>query len=178
MSIVAVFSVCGVPYLTMLPVVARDVLRIGASGYGLLLGCVGIGGLAGALTLAGAGAHFRRGRLLSVSNFVFPALVLAFALARSPWVAYPVLLGAGFAMIVNNALSNAILQGIVPDAMRGRLMAAYSLAVVGLSQVVGALLAGTVARAFGVAWAIGGGAAIMIAFGAWVHRRYPELRRL
>ena len=173
MRLVAMYSILGIPYLTLMPVVARDVLGTGAEGYGLLLGSVGIGGLAGALFLASVGTRLPRGRLLEQSSRGYALLLMLFALVRVPWLAYPVLLATGFAMILNNALANGILQSIVPDAMRGRLMAAYSIAVVGLSQVVGALLAGAVASAFGAPWAIGGAAAVMLAYTGWVFSRNP-----
>jgi MFS family permease len=178
MRLVTVYSVLGIPYLTLMPVVARDLLGTGAAGYGVLLACVGVGGLAGALFLASAGQRFRRGRLLATSSASFAALLIVFSLVRSVALARPVLLLCGFAMILNSALSNGALQSIVPDEFRGRLMAAYSLVVVGLAQVVGAFVAGSVARAVGVDWAIGGAAAVMLAYTAWGFYRYPELRRL
>lgn len=178
MRMVVVYSILGIPYLTLMPVVARDVLRTEAGGYGVLLACVGVGGLAGALVLAAIARRVRRGALLILSSYVFPATLLVFALARATWVAAAVLLVAGFAMIINNALANGLLQEIVPNAMRGRLMAAYSLVVVGLSQVVGAFLAGAVARAFGAAWAIGGAAAVMLGYALLVFGRREEVRAL
>lgn len=178
MRLVAVYSILGIPYLTLMPVVARDVLRIGAEGYGLLLGCVGIGGLAGALFLASVGTRLPRGRLLAASSHGYAILLILFSLVRTPVLAYPALLATGFAMILNNALANGILQSIVPDAMRGRLMAAYSIAVVGLSQVVGALLAGSIASAFGAPLAIGGTAAVMLGYTVWMFARHPEAMTL
>ena len=144
----------------------------------MLLAFVGVGGLAGALFLAAVGRRFRRGRMLVWSSFSYAALLIAFSLARSVAVARPILLLAGFTMILNSALSNGALQSIVPDAFRGRLMAAYSLVVVGLAQVVGAFVAGAVARAIGVDWAIGGGAALILAYTAWAVWRQPELGEL
>jgi MFS family permease len=94
-------------------------------------------------------------------------LLIIFSLVRSPFVAYVVLLGIGFAMIVNGAQANAMLQHFVPDALRGRIMAAYSFIVVGLSQVAGSFVAGAVARAFGVEWAIGGGGVLMLVYALW-----------
>ena len=70
------------------------------------------------------------------------------------------------------------MQTIVPDEFRGRLMAIYSLIVVGLPQVLGAFGAGIVARAVGVDWAIGGAAVIMLLYGWWAFRRYPDVRTL
>ena len=178
MRMVVVYSVLGIPYLTLMPVVARDVLHTEAGGYGLLLSCVGLGGLAGALFLAAASHRVRRGRLLVLSAYAHPVLLLAFAAARSEWLAGAVLLLAGFTMIVNSALSNGLLQSIVPNEMRGRLMSAYSFVVVGLSQVVGAFMAGALARALGADWAIGLGAAGMLLYAIAVLGRRPELRSL
>jgi MFS family permease len=78
-------------------------------------------------------------------------------------------------MILHGALSNGLLQSEVPDMLRGRLMAAYSFAVVGMAQVVGSLFAGALARAFGADWAIGGGACIMLAYGAWTYERHRDV---
>ncbi|MGZ8493493.1 MAG: MFS transporter [Gemmatirosa sp.] len=178
MGVVLVFSVMGTPYLILMPVTARDRLGLDADGYGVLLAAVGVGGLAGALFLAAVGPRVPRGRLLVGSSFAFSVLLFAFAFVREAWMALPLLLAIGFAMILNGALSNALLQAIVPDALRGRLMAAYSFVVVGMAQVVGALIGGAVARAIGVDWAIGGGAVLMLAYALWVAARHPEVARL
>jgi MFS family permease len=178
MMIVTVYSVFGVPYLTLMPVVARDLLHLGAGGYGVLLACVGVGGVTGALTLASVGDRFPRRKLLYGASLAYALLLILFSLVRAPWLASSLLLAIGFAMIVNNALSNALLQHLVPDALRGRLMAAYSLVVVGLSQVVGSFLAGAVARAVGADWAIGGGGAIMMLYSWWAFSRQRSLRAL
>lgn len=178
MLLVTVFSVFGVPYLTLMPVVARDVLGLGADGYGLLLASVGVGGLTGALFLAAVGPRVPRGRLLMTSALVYGTLLTAFALVRRPGIAYPVLFGAGFTMILNSAIANGMLQSLVPDGLRGRLMAVYSLVVVGLGQVVGAILAGEVAKTVGADWAIGGAAVAALGFTAWAIWRYPGVRAL
>jgi len=164
MRLVTVYSVLGVPYLTLMPVVARDRLGLDAGGYGVLLACVGIGGLVGALSLAAIGDRIRRGLLLLWSSLAYGLLLIVFALVTKAIAAYPILLGLGFFMIVNSALANSMLQHLVPNELRGRLMAAYSFVVVGLSSVLGSFIGGTVAHAIGVAWAIGGGGAIMVAY--------------
>jgi MFS family permease len=177
MKLVTVYSILGIPYLTLMPVVARERLGLDASGYGLLLSAVGAGGVCGALFLAAVSQRIERVKLLTLSSYVFPVLLLAFAGTRSPALATGILLLTGFVMIINNALANSLLQAIVPDAFRGRLMAAYSFVVVGLSQVVGAFVAGAVARVVGVEWAIGGGSIIMVAYAMYVIRK-PEIQAL
>ena len=166
-GLVTVYSIFGVPYLTLMPVVAGERLGLGAGGYGLLLACVGIGGLCGALTLAAAGGRFPRHVVLSGASYLFSILLILFSFVRAPLPAYVLLLLIGFAMIVNSAQANSMLQHLVPDELRGRIMAAYSFIVVGLSQVAGSFVAGAVARAVGVAWAIGGGGAVMLAYALW-----------
>ncbi|HZS57775.1 MAG TPA: MFS transporter [Gemmatimonadaceae bacterium] len=176
--LITVSAICGIPYLTLMPVVARDLLHAGAAGYGVLLACVGIGGLAGALFLASFGGRFRRGHLLAFSTFGFALLLIAFSLSRSEWLSRVVLLGCGFMMILNGALLNGLLQSIVPDTLRGRLMSVYSLIAVGVSQVVGSFIAGAVANAVGVDWAIGGFAAVMLAYAYYAFSISSAIRRL
>ena len=132
MRMVTVYSVLGVPFVTLMPVVAREQLHLDAAGYGVMFACVGIGGLVGALSLAAIGDRVQRGRLLSLSSYAFASLLLLFSLVRSPGFAYATLLAIGFTMIMNNALANSMLQHLVPNELRGRLMAAYSLVVIGM----------------------------------------------
>ncbi|AHG90051.1 protein of unknown function DUF894 DitE [Gemmatirosa kalamazoonensis] len=167
MTMVLVFSVFGVPYLTLMPVVARDLLGLGASGYGVLLAAVGVGGFAGALFIAGAGTRLPRTRTLVAASALYAILLAVFSFVRWVPAARALLLAIGFAMICNGALANGLLQSRVPDVLRGRLMAAYSFAVVGMAQVAGSLMAGAVARAAGAAWAIRGGSAVMLGYGLW-----------
>src|SRR5581483_11423816 len=111
-------------------------------------------------------------------SFAFAALLVAFSLVRSAAFAYPVLLGVGFSMIVNNASCNSTLQHLSPNELRGRMMAAYSFAVTGMSQVVGSFAGGAIAHAIGVSWAIGGFGTIMLAYAYLAFHRNTELRML
>ncbi len=178
MLMVTVYSILGIPVLALMPVVAREMFGMGAAGYGLLLSCLGIGGLFGALSLAGLGSRISRMKLLIFASMTWPLLLVAFSFIRTPLVAYLLLLAIGCTMILNGAISNGLLQTVVPDALRGRMMAAYGLVVVGLAQVVGAFAAGAVAHLVGVATTIGLSAGIMLAYGAWAFFRQPELRTL
>ena len=178
MIMITVYSILGTPVMALMPVVAREMFGLGASGYGLLMSSMGVGGLAGALALAGIGYRFERIKLLRVASMLWPVLLLAFSFTRVPWAACLLLFFIGTTMILNGAITNGLLQTIVPDELRGRMMAAYGLVVVGLSTVVGAFVAGTVAHLVGVAGAIGGAAALMLAYGIWVFFTVPELREL
>jgi MFS family permease len=175
MGIIAVYSIFGFQYLTMMPVVARDVLHTGASGYGLLLTFVGIGALTGALSLAGLGARIRRGRLFNVTAYAFPGLTILFSLTRSIHLAAGVLILMGLTMLINSALANGILQTVVPDELRGRVMATYIFVYVGFTPI-GSFIAGALSRIIGVQWAIFSGGLIMLAYSLWAFWKYPEIR--
>ncbi len=175
MAVVAVYSIFGFQYLSMMPVIARDVLHTGAGGYGLLLSFVGIGALTGALSLAGLGVRVKRGRLYNVTAYVYAGLIMLFALMRSVHLAAAALLFLGLAMLINGALSNGIIQSVVPDELRGRVVATYIFVYVGFPPI-GSFLAGLLADYIGVEWAIFGGGLVMMVFGIWAFSKYPEIR--
>jgi len=175
MGVIAIYSIFGFQYLTMMPVVARDVLHTGASGYGLLLTFVGIGALTGALALAGLGGRIKRGRLFNATAYAFAGLTILFSLVRSVHLAAFVLLFLGLTMLVNGALANGILQSVVPDELRGRVMATYVFVYVGFTPF-GSFIAGVVARFAGVQWAIFSGGVVMLAYSLWAFAKYPEIR--
>ncbi len=175
MGVIAIYSIFGFQYLTMMPVVARDVLHTGASGYGLLLTFVGIGALTGALSLAGVGGRIRRGRLFNATAYAFAGITILFSLVRSVHIAAFVLLFLGLTMLINGALANGILQSVVPDDLRGRVMATYVFVYVGFTPI-GSFIAGVVARFAGVQWAIFSGGVVMLAYSLWAFWKYPEIR--
>ena len=175
MGVIAIYSIFGFQYLTMMPVVARDVLHTGASGYGLLLTFVGIGALTGALSLAGLGGRIRRGRLFNATAYAFAGITILFSLVRSVHIAAFVLLFLGLTMLINGALANGILQSVVPDELRGRVMATYVFVYVGFTPI-GSFIAGVVARFAGVQWAIFSGGVVMLAYSLWAFWKYPEIR--
>ena len=175
MGVIAVYSIFGFQYLTMMPVIARDVLHTGASGYGLLLTFVGIGALTGALSLAGLGGRIRRGRLFNATAYAFAGITILFSLMRTVHMAAVVLLFLGLTMLINGALANGILQSVVPDELRGRVMATYVFVYVGFTPI-GSFIAGTMARFVGVQWAIFTGGVVMLAYSLWAFWKYPEIR--
>ena len=177
MGVAAVYSIFGFQYLTLMPVIARDVLGTGASGYGLLVTFVGIGAVCGALTLAGLSTRIRRGKLFVASAISFALLLLLFSLVNVREVAAGVLLFLGLTMMINGALANGMLQAIVPDALRGRVMAAYVFVYVGFTPI-GSLLAGGMARVTNVQWTIAVGALIMLVYVTWAFWKFPELKRI
>ena len=175
MVLVAVFSVLGFPVLVLMPVIARDVLHTDARGYGVLMAAVGVGAMLGALGLALTGQRTRKGPALLIGGAAYGALLIAFAASRAFLLALLLLALAGWAMIVTTALANTLLQTIVPDALRGRVMAFYAFVFVGMAPL-GAFQAGLVGEHAGAPFAIGvGGAGCLVAvlLAAW---GAPELR--
>jgi MFS family permease len=170
MVLTAVLSVFGFPYIAMMPVFARDVLHRGAQGYGALTSSIGIGAVIGALAIAWRSARIRaRGRLMLVGGAAFGILLMLFAASRSLGLSMALLGLAGFAMIVNNALGNTLLQTTAPDHLRGRIMGFYSFVFVGMAPF-GAFLFGVVAEHVGVPTTIAAGGAIValsVMIAAW-----------
>ena len=175
-TLVAVFSVLGFPFLVLMPVVARDVLHTDARGYGVLMAGVGVGAMLGALGLALAGPRVRKGAVLLNAGAAFGILLVLFAAARSFGVALALLALGGCAMIVTTALANTMLQTLVPDELRGRVMAFYAFVFVGMAPL-GAFQAGLFAEHTGAPTAIalgGTGCLVAAAIAAWW---VPTLRR-
>ncbi len=174
--LVAGLSVTAMPYVMLLPVFARDVLRVGAPGLGTLLSATGAGALAAGIALAAWGARVRRGPLVLGASASFALLMLAFSLTRSFPLGLVLLAAGGFAMILNNATVNALLQARVPDRLRGRVMSVYVFMFVGMTPL-GSLQAGALARFHGAPTALAVGALALLGVVAWVAVRVPELRR-
>lgn len=176
MVLTAVLSVFGFPYIAMMPVFARDVLHRGAEGYGALTSSIGIGAVIGALAIAWSSARIRaRGRLMLGGGTAFGILLMLFAASRSLALSMVLLGLAGFAMIVNNALGNTLLQTAAPDHLRGRIMGFYSFVFVGMAPF-GAFLFGVVAEHVGVPATLAAGGAIValsVMIAAWTE---PSIR--
>jgi MFS family permease len=171
----AVLSVLGFPYVVLLPVFARDVLRVGADGLGVMSAAVGFGALVSAFGLAAFGVRARRGRLVTWAGPAFAVAVVVFAWARWFPLVLAALGAAGFCMVLNNAASNTLLQGIVPDHLRGRVMSLWALSFVGLAPL-GALQAGWLAGRIGAPAAVALGGALAGLATLWLWRRAaPEV---
>lgn len=199
MSLVAVAAFLSMPYSTLMPVFANDVLRESAGAViqtlcygpiallrcqtpqalplGMLLTMVGLGALVGALVIASLAESVRRGRLLTLGNLVFPASLILFASSRSFLLSLACLFGAGFSFVWQNALANTLIQVMTPDTMRGRVMSLYSLTTQSMMRL-GGLQAGLVADRIGAPLAVGLGATISLAYGAFVALRFPRVREM
>ncbi len=159
--LIAGFSLFGFPFMTMMPVYARDVLRVGASGYAALVASIGVGAAVAALSLAGFGKRTRQGRLLLGGSLLFGVTLVLAALFPSYWPALGLFTLAGWTMALNGILGNTMLQTEAPDHLRGRVMGVYSFLVLGLAPF-GSFQAGWVSEHFGVRWSIGLGGCVCL----------------
>ena len=179
LALVTAGAVLGGPFLTIMPVIARDQLGLGAGGYGTLLATGGVGGLLGALLVAGPISHAaNKGRVLMTAGLAFPTLLLGFAYTTTLAMAYVVLFATGMAMITFNSLSNGVLQLLVEEKYRGRLMAFYSLVFVGLSQAVGSFAIGALARVITAPHAIACSAVVLMLASLYALRYSDFWRRV
>jgi MFS family permease len=176
-SLIGIVSIFGMPYATLMPAFARDVLQVGAQEYGLLMGSVGVGAVAGAMVLAILGNFRHKGWLLTAGNLGFPLMLLVLATTRSYELAIAALILAGLSMASQNTIANTLLQTTTPDRLRGRVMSFYTLMLVGVTPL-GNLQAGAIANYCGIPAAIAIGAIIAIAYALWVLWRRPEVQRL
>ena len=165
-TLIAGFSVFGFPFMTMAPVLARDVLGVGAPGYAALIASIGLGAATAALFLAGWGTRFRKGRLLAWTSVLFGTALVGAAAAQNYVASLLLFTAAGWTMAANGILANTLLQIHAPDQLRGRVMGVYSFLVLGLAPL-GSLQAGWVSEHLGAEWSIGLGGLACIAIAAW-----------
>jgi len=174
--LVMISSVFGMPYSILMPVFARDVLKVGAGGLGILMGATGLGASIGALYLAGRRSSRRFGRIVGLATAAFGAALVGFALSRGFALSLGLLTVAGGALIVQLAGSNTWLQLNAPAEMRGRIVSLYMLSFIGMAPF-GSLLAGWVARLLGAPAAVAIGGAICTASALSFLALVPRLRR-
>ena len=173
--LLAVVSTAGVPYTVLMPAVVAETLGGGPDLLGWLMGASGAGALAGALYLANRHTVVGLGRVILIGALTFGASLVAFSAARTVWLAAPLLALAGAGFIAQAASTNTIIQTIVDEPFRGRVMAFYTMAFFG-SVPVGSLIAGVVATSVGATMTIRLGGFICIAAGLWFASRLPALR--
>jgi len=170
--LVALFSLFVFPFMTLLPVFARDYLKGDAKMFGFLGTAYGLGALIGALTLAWLGQHARQRQLFYAGLIGFCAATALFAASRLPAVSYSAIAVAGWCFIIALSTANSTIQLRAPDTLRGGVMGMYTLAFLGLAPV-GSLILGALARWQGAAIAVQVGAGLC-ALGALAMLRRPR----
>jgi|CXWL01.1.fsa_nt_gi MFS family permease len=157
-------------FIPILAVYAREVLHVGARGYGALTAAVGVGAVAGAVLIGGVGTRLPRPRAAVIGAASLSVAVILLALSREAFLSLTLLALAGAAMATQGIATATSLQLAAPNELRGRVMAVYSFVVLGLAPL-GAFQAGWVAEHLGAAWSIGLSGSTALLGTAWLSRR-------
>jgi len=173
--LLAVVSLVGVPYSVLMPVFAATVFQGGPHTLGLLMTSSGCGALLGALWLAGRRSVVGLGRVIPTAAAVFGLGLIGFSLASTLWFAIPCLVVAGFGFMVQMASSNTIVQTIVDDEKRGRVMSFYMMAFLGTAPF-GSVIAGWMSSRIGAAHTLQIGGVCCLAAAAVFARALPAIR--
>jgi MFS family permease len=170
-------SLVGVPYSVLLPVFASDVLHGGPHTLGFLTGAAGLGALISALALAARKTIVGLGRIIAITAFTFGLGLIALGLSHWLWFSLPLMLVTGFSMMQQMSSSNTIMQTIVEEKMRGRVMSFYTLAFIGVAPF-GSLIAGFAASKFGAPRTVMAGGTLCMLAALWFLRQLKEIRRV
>jgi MFS family permease len=189
LTLLGLVSVTGMPYVVLMPIFADKILHnggqefasmigshdLGAVRLGILMGAAGVGALLGALTLAARSGVKGLGRWISVCCAGFGVTLVLFALSKSFWLSVFLLLPAGYFIMLQMAASNTLIQVMVPDELRGRTMAVYSMMFMGMAPV-GALLGGALSDRLGAPWTVAIGGIVSVLGAWWFSVQLPKIR--
>ncbi len=173
--LLGLMSLMGMPYAVLMPIFADQILHGGARGLGILMGATGVGAMIGALSLAARRGLKGLGTWVAVSAASFGVFLILFAFSRTFWLSATLLVPVGFSFMVEMASSNTLIQAMVPDHLRGRVMALYSMMFMGMAPF-GALLAGALAHGLSAPVTVALGGAVCIVGGVAFGVRLPALR--
>jgi MFS family permease len=177
LSISAVNSLFGAPYLTFMPIFARDIFHLGATGLAWMMGTAGAGAFFGALVLAYLGDFKRKGRSVLGGALAFGVCLIAFSLSTRLTVSLIFLFGVGVSIVTSVAVTNTLLQQLVTDRMRGRVMSMFILSFIG-SMPIGNLIAGIASHRFGAPHTLAAGGLAVVLYATFVTMKNKRLRKL
>jgi MFS family permease len=175
--LLSLVSIMGMPYTVLMPAISTTVLHGGPHTLGFLMTASGVGALVGALYLASRQSVVGLGRLMVLSTAAFGAGLVCFSFSRTLWLSLLVLPVVGAGMMVTMAATNTIIQTVVPEELRGRVMAFYTMAFLG-SAPIGSLLAGVAAEWIGTQHTILLGGVLCLGAAGWFAMRLPQFRVL
>lgn len=189
LMLLGVVSVTGMPYVVLMPIFADKILHrggqefasligshdLGAVRLGILMGATGVGALLGALTLAIRSGVKGLGTWVTVCCAGFGVSLMLFALSKSFWLSVFLLLPVGYFIMLQMASSNTLIQVMVPDALRGRVMALYSMMFMGMAPI-GALLGGAMSDRLGAPITVMIGGLASVAGAWWFGVQLPKIR--
>jgi MFS family permease len=177
LSISAVTTLFGAPYMTMMPLFARDILKLDASGLSILMGTAGAGSFCAAILIALLGNIPRKGWFVLGGSFMFGACVVGFALWHTLAAALVFLFLIGFGIVCSVAVVNILIQQLITDEMRGRVMSMFMLSFFGAFPI-GNYAAGVAAERFGAPHTLAAGGIIITVFIVLVAILNPRLRAI
>jgi MFS family permease len=175
--LLALVSILGMPYTVLMPAIATNLLHGGPHTLGFLMTASGVGALAGALYLASRRTVLGLGRAMVYSTSAFGLGLIAFSMSRSLWLSLLVLPFVGGGMMVTMAATNTIIQTIVTEELRGRVMSFYTMAFLGTAPI-GSLIAGLAADRIGPTRTILVGGICCLVVVVWFAFRLPKVREI
>jgi MFS family permease len=176
LMLLALVSLVGMPYTVLMPVFANEILRGGPNTLGLLMAASGVGALCGAMLLAARRSVLGLGKYIPLTAAAFGAGLIAFSFSRVIWLSLPLMVLTGLGFMVQMAASNTVLQTIVEEDKRGRVMSFYTMAFMGTAPF-GSLLAGSLAERIGAPRTLMFGGIGCIVGAIWFATSLPKLRR-
>ncbi len=175
--LLALISLVGMPYTVLMPIFAAKVLHGGAHTLGFLMAASGVGALVGALVLATRRSVVGLGRVIAMTAAGFGAGLIAFASSRWLLLSLGLLMVTGFCMMTQMASTNTILQTIVEEDKRGRVMSFYSMAFQGAAPF-GSLIAGAAAARIGAPHTLMIGGSLCVVGAVWFSTELPKIRAI
>ena len=173
--LLALVSLVAMPYTVLMPIFADKILHGGARGLGILMAATGVGALLGALTLATRTGVHGLSRWVAISCAGFGVWLIAFASSRNFWLSTALLVPVGFCMMLQMSSSNTLIQAMVPDHLRGRVMSVYSMMFMGVAPF-GALLGGALAGRLGAPTMVAMGGVAALGGALIFYLRLPGMR--
>jgi len=177
LALIAFISLVAVPYSVLLPVFASVILKGGAHTFGFLTGATGLGAFISAVVLALRKTIVGLGKRMAITSLTFGAALILFAFSHTVWLSMLLMLIAGFSMMQVMAAGNTILQTIVDEDKRGRVMSFYTLAFIGIAPF-GNLIAGMLANRIGAPATVAAGGVLCILAALWFFSRLENLRKI
>ncbi len=172
----ALLSLMGWPFMVLMPIFAAKILHGGPHTLGFLMGAVGVGSLASALSLVMRRSVRGLTRVIPVAAVIFGIGLIAFGFSHTLWLSMAMMLVTGFGMMQGLTGSNTIIQTLVDENMRGRVMSYYTMAFVGMAPF-GSLLAGAMAHAMGAPRTVIVSGVACIVGGIWFTTQLPAIRK-
>lgn len=174
--LISLSALLAMPYHVLVPIYAKEILGGSADAYGVLMTAAGVGAVLGSLVAASEEATRRPGTLLVAGSLGFPLILLAFSVSRTYPLSIAWMGAIGFAFVLQNAPANSWLQTLIPDRLRGRVMAIYVSLFLGMMRL-GSLFLGWLASVTSAPVALAVAGAASLGAGLAIHGMFPEIRR-